>query len=287
MWRGLGPSHRVWGGHGKVGCWCGHVGWYLSPWLWKAWGAPVFLRVHLCAHLYVHVCVLTLRRNCKHLCMKHTSSGWRNSVVRMDAPRLPTTSLWLLVIPEAICHLERFCWGTWTPVKNGAALLLLSQGLSHSPPPRWLPTILWWFACLVFFFQASSSSSPCPHYFCWGSLEMCCLGWGKEDVASFLCKGGWGACLPACLPTRPVAIYPVLEDLTEEFRVTRGWGAKGWGFAFNCLSSQFFTMGIAGLPFPQIPMLKGPLEANWSNYLRWGNWGQESPLSPVKNQWQG
>ena len=39
---------------------------------------------------------------------------------------------------------------------------------------------------------APSSSFPCPPY-CWGPLEMCCLGWGKEDVASFLCKGGWGA----------------------------------------------------------------------------------------------
>lgn len=114
--------------------------------------------------------------------------------------------------------------GELDPSKEWGCFVSLSQGPSHSPPPRWLPSILWWFACSVSF-QASSSSSPCPHYFCWGPLEMCCLGWGKEDVASFLYKGGWGACLPACLPTRPIAIYPVLEELTEEFRVTRGWGA--------------------------------------------------------------
>lgn len=45
---------------------------------------------------------------------------------------------------------------------------------------------------------------------------MYCLGWGKEDVASFLCKGGWGARLPACVPTHPAAIYPVVEELPEE-----------------------------------------------------------------------
>lgn len=125
------------------------------------------------------------------------------------------------VTPAAIYHFGMVLLGKLGPSREWGCFVALSWGPSHTSPPRWLPSTLWQFACSVSF-QTSSSSSPCPHYFFWGPLEMCCLGWGKEDVASFLCKGGWGACLPACLSTRPVAIYPVLEELVEEFTVTRG-----------------------------------------------------------------
>lgn len=93
---------------------------------------------------------------------------------------------------------------------------------------------------------------------------MCCLGWGKEDVASFLCKRGWGAGLPACLPT-----HPVLEELPEEFS-SESPEAEGlsseWRLTFAHaglgLSPQFSTVGIAEHFFPEITKLKGPLEAN-------------------------
>lgn len=98
---------------------------------------------------------------------------------------------------------------------------------------------------------------------------MCCLGWGKEDVASFLCKGGWGARLPACLPTRPAAIHPVLEELPEEF-ISESPKAKGavWGIGMGlCSCWSLFTMGIAELYFfPGVNNL-----SNYSHNYRWGN----------------
>lgn len=62
-----------------------------------------------------------------------------------------------------------------------------------------------------------------------GDLWMCWLGWGKEDVASFLCNRGWGACLPACLSTRPAAIYPVLEELLNDLTLESPGGGALWG----------------------------------------------------------
>lgn len=47
---------------------------------------------------------------------------------------LPTTSS-CLVTPAAIGHLARFCWGSWTPVKNGAALFLFPRALVVPLPP--------------------------------------------------------------------------------------------------------------------------------------------------------
>ena len=138
---------------------------------------------------------------------------------------------------------------------------------------------------------APSSSFPCPHYFCWGPLEMCCLGWGKEDVASFLCKGGWGARLPACLPTLPAA-SAWGTDCRVKFRVIRGIGAL-WGIGMRlCSSWSLFTVlhqqGLLGSLFLEPQGKKVLLGTNWSNHLipQIGKLSPRESLSPLKNWWQ-
>lgn len=134
---------------------------------------------------------------------------------------LPTTSSCLVTLqPQAFW--QGFVGGTWTPVKNGAALFLFLRVLVISLPQMASQHTM--VICMFSFFSGLILFFSLPPLLLLGTLEMCCVGRGKEDVASFLYKGGWGACLPACLPTRPVAIYPVLEELTKEFRVTKGRG---------------------------------------------------------------
>lgn len=121
---------------GKVGWWFGHAGWYLPAWLWKAWKAPVFLRVHLCVLMctLMHtVCVLTLIKNLKHLWMKPNFSGCRNSVVRSGWAYASHYQL-MPCDSAAIGLLARFCWGELDPSKEWGCFVSLSQALVISLP---------------------------------------------------------------------------------------------------------------------------------------------------------
>lgn len=112
------------------------------------------------------------------------------------------------------------------------SLVLVDIGVASQlflrAPVHFLPSngslVLW--GNLHVWFRFRPHLPPPPHCFCLVCLEMYCWGWGKEDVASFLFKGGWGCRLPACLPPPPLSaavIHPVLNRLKSSAQMTLDW----------------------------------------------------------------